>query len=132
MKLNLPMIAKLDRDDLAKLHETKDFQVALSIYAREQGWRVQYFRKTAVEGKGGNWVGIGPKGWPDLFMVRGEKAIVAELKSEIGTATAEQKEWLAALGEVPGIDTYLWRPRDAAEAIERLASSGASQLETSE
>lgn len=49
------------------------------------------------------------KGFPDLFMVRAERAIAAELKSATGRSTAEQDAWLCAL-EGAGIETHLWRP----------------------
>lgn len=48
-------------------------------------------------------------GFPDLFLVRRERAIAAELKSERGKATADQELWLAALSGA-GIEAYLWRP----------------------
>ena len=51
-------------------------------------------------------------GWPDLFMVRGPRALAVELKSDTGKVTWQQTAWLGDLGRVPGIETGLWRPAD--------------------
>jgi hypothetical protein len=51
-------------------------------------------------------------GWPDLVMVRDGRLILAELKTERGRVSVEQKRWLAALSLVVGVEVYLWRPSD--------------------
>lgn len=51
-------------------------------------------------------------GWPDLCLCRGKRLICAELKSTKGRLTPEQKEWLAALGQVPSVEVYCWKPAD--------------------
>jgi hypothetical protein len=56
-------------------------------------------------------------GWPDLFLVRGVKALVAELKVGNNRCTREQERWLTDL-EATGIEAQRWRP-DAWEEIER-------------
>lgn len=48
-----------------------------------------------------------PSGFPDLFMVRGSRAVAAELKIWPNKPTLAQLEWLAALAEA-GIETYVW------------------------
>ena len=53
-----------------------------------------------------------PAGFPDLVLVRPPRVIFAELKSETGTATTAQDEWLDTLRQCPGVETYLWRPSD--------------------
>lgn len=58
-------------------------------------------------------------GFPDLFLVRGERAIAAELKRMHGRYRAGQEDWLAALAGVPGIESYTWRPADIV-VIERI------------
>jgi len=50
------------------------------------------------------------KGFPDLVMVR-ERVVFAELKTDRGTASAEQQEWLRRLKRA-GAEVYLWRPAD--------------------
>jgi hypothetical protein len=57
-------------------------------------------------------------GWPDLAMTRAgtlnnpARLVLAELKSTKGRLTLEQMDWLAALGQVPHVETYCWRPAD--------------------
>lgn len=59
------------------------------------------------------------RGWPDLAMVRPPRLVLAELKSEAGVVSADQQYVLDLLGQVPGIECYLWRPSDLDE-IARL------------
>lgn len=59
-------------------------------------------------------------GWPDLFMVRGETLIVAELKSDRGQVTDEQLDWLSALQQVKRVMVVVWRPRSEAVVEEVL------------
>ena len=74
------------------------------------GWRSAHFRpamtahgwRTAVSGDG--------KGWPDLILVRCDRLIAAELKSERGVLSAEQRVWLDVLGAVA--EVHVWRPAD--------------------
>lgn len=49
-------------------------------------------------------------GFPDLVMVRAGVLLLAELKTETGRPTADQRRWLAALSAVPGVTVRLWRP----------------------
>lgn len=51
------------------------------------------------------------KGFPDLCMVRGDRLIFAEVKTEKGPVTPEQKEWLEELRKTKN-EVYLWRPSD--------------------
>lgn len=60
-----------------------------------------------------------PSGYPDLTMVR-ERVIWAELKSDKGTVSPDQHEWLTALTNA-GCECYVWKPGDEAE-IERILS----------
>lgn len=48
-------------------------------------------------------------GFPDLVLVRGDRVLFRELKTEKGRATPAQKTWLAAL-TAAGMDAGLWRP----------------------
>ena len=56
-------------------------------------------------------------GFPDLVLVRPPRLIFAELKSSKGKLTVEQKEWLAVLALIPGVEVYIWKPEDLQEAI---------------
>ena len=51
-----------------------------------------------------------PAGFPDVVLVRPPRVIFAELKSDTGKLTKEQRTWIEALlfcGEA-----YVWRPKD--------------------
>jgi hypothetical protein len=52
-----------------------------------------------------------PSGFPDLTLVRAERLVFAELKTERGKLSPSQKTWLERLGRVPGAEVYgPWRP----------------------
>lgn len=83
----------------------KQFQAQVEQLARMQGWLVYHtYRSTRS-----------PAGFPDLFMVRGQIAIAAELKAGRGVTTSAQREWLRELSEA-GIFAALWRPGAAPRA----------------
>jgi hypothetical protein len=60
-------------------------------------------------------------GLPDLILVRPPRVIFAELKSEHGRLTPAQRQTLERLMECPGVETYVWRPRDARDIWNILA-----------
>lgn len=116
---NLQIVAAMDMTALRDIKE-HDFSVAVREFAESNGWLVEYRYRSATKLANGQWRGTGPKGFPDMFMARGERAVAIELKAESGRTTPEQRKWLSVLAETP-VEQYLWKPRDAAEAIERLA-----------
>jgi len=61
------------------------------------------------------------KGWPDLFLFRGSRLIVAELKSEKGRVSPEQQEWLDLFRQIPGVEVFVWKPSDWPEILKVLA-----------
>lgn len=63
-------------------------------------------------------------GFPDLVLVRPGRLVLAELKTETGQPTTEQRQWLADLATVEGphVAARLWRPSDM-DAIERELSA---------
>lgn len=68
-------------------------------YAALRGWLVYHtFDSSRSE-----------PGFPDLVLVRGERLIFAELKSERGKPTPAQGRWALAL-QAAGQRVYLWRP----------------------
>jgi hypothetical protein len=71
-------------------------------------WTEKGYR-SAVQGSG--------VGWPDLILVRDGKLLVRELKSDHGTLSDAQREWLGRLSTA-GLDTGIWRPCDF-DLIER-------------
>ena len=68
-------------------------------------------------------------GYPDRTLVR-ERIIFAELKTDSGRPTAEQRDWLDRLARAGG-EVYLWRPRDLPD-IGRLLSGAYAFLPASD
>lgn len=58
-------------------------------------------------------------GFPDLVLVRDERLLFAELKTDVGRVAPAQRDWLAAL-EATGVEVYVWRPKDWNQIIETL------------
>lgn len=78
------------------------------------------------------WISVkSAAGYPDCTLVRGDRLIYAELKGERGKVTAAQRAWLAALGGVPGVEVYVWRPESwlsgEIEATLRPAAPGTQE-----
>lgn len=94
------------------------FQATVLDYAKLRNWRVHHVRP-ARTAKGWRTPIQGDPGFPDLLMVRGTELIVAELKSDRGTLSDDQKLWLHCLGAAC-VETYVWRPRDFPEIERRL------------
>jgi len=60
------------------------------------------------------------RGWPDVALLRGDRLLLIELKTETGQPTPEQAEWLELLEQVPGVEAYLWKPSDFDDIAEIL------------
>ncbi len=86
-----------------------DFQAQVVDLAELRGWDVT---QNSI---------LSPKGCPDLFMQRRERLVAAELKSEKGRLTAEQRVWLSYLTASRGVDVYVWRPSNWNQVEEALA-----------
>jgi len=82
-------------------------------------WRVAHFRPGMT--KRGRWVTAmsGNIGFFDLVLIGKSRTIFAELKSAKGKLTEDQKEWIARARECPGVETYVWYPKDI-EMIESI------------
>ena len=98
----------------------KELRTSIVRAARQFGWRV-YFTWTSMHS---------PAGFPDLCMVRGNRLIFAELKTETGKVSPDQQAWLDDLDALYACDrvgdpmqrveVYLWRPADIDEAYRIL------------
>ena len=88
----------------------RDFQAQVVELAKLFGWRIAHFRP-APSAKGWRTPMIGHPGWPDLVLLRPPRLILAELKST-SKVRPEQQEWLDQLGQVPGVESHVWRPAD--------------------
>ena len=53
--------------------------------------------------------------------------IFAELKRETGTLEPEQRLWLEALRGCPGVEVYVWKPRDLQD-IRRILGGADTKL----
>lgn len=85
-----------------------DWQRRVMDTARIAGFRCAHFR--AAIDRSGRWSTPmeGDKGVPDLILAKGGRVLLAELKSDRGKPTVEQRAWLEALGD----HGRLWRPAD--------------------
>lgn len=61
-----------------------------------------------------------PAGWPDLVLVRGDRIIFAELKTDSGKLRPAQEDWLDALSRVRRVTVRVWRPQDWPEIEQAL------------
>lgn len=86
----------------------KEFQKSVKSLAYALGWLTYHTfdsRRSDV-------------GFPDLVLVKDDRLIFAELKSEKGKLTIKQDMWLQAL-DYTDVETYVWRPSDL-PAIARI------------
>src|SRR5688572_13005109 len=99
----------------------KELRQSLVRAAREFGWRV-YFTWSSMHS---------PAGFPDLCMVRGDRLLFAELKTDKGKVTPEQQAWQDALTASGRAEVYLWRPSDLDDAYKVLLMELGRTNETS-
>ena len=96
----------------------KDFTNYVIEFAHLHGWHVAHF--PPIHTASGHWltaVKADGKGWPDLVLVRGDRLIIAELKTE-SQLSDEQIVWLSKFMGA-GVTTYVWMPEDL-DAIHKL------------
>lgn len=91
-------------------------------------WHVHHARP-AMTGRGWRTPIQGHAGWPDLALAKRGRLVLAELKAEAGQVRPEQREWLAILGTVPGVEVYCWRPSDWPTVL-RVIGDGRAQEAT--
>lgn len=106
----------------------KQFEAQVKDLAKIFGWKYYH-----------TWRSIhSPAGFPDCVLVRPPRLIFAELKSEKGSVSEKQQEWLDILkacqerpkdfaleyaekrGYVLIPEVYIWRPDDIEEIVECL------------
>lgn len=87
------------------------FQERVVRYAESRGWSWLHIPRSMVRG-GWRTQAVGPlaKGWPDLLLVRGAEARAAELKTDTGDLSDDQRRVHRMLGRAIPVD--VWRPRD--------------------
>jgi len=85
--------------------------------ARWLGWRIMHQRPARTNNSWRTAI-MGHAGFPDIIALRGNRRLMAELKSAKGKVTVEQNDWLQAAREA-GFETFIWKPKDIDE-IERI------------
>lgn len=98
--------------DLARLYAWRCLHIRPAM--SRHGWR------TPLQGDG--------VGWPDLLLIRAERVLAVELKSDRGSLTPDQAAWLDVL-YTAGVETALWRRRDwqSGHILAALQHDGARQ-----
>ena len=83
----------------------KDFQNTVIELAELHGWIVYHVANVKHHLRARSSVGF-----PDLVAVRPPRVIFAELKTEKGKVTPDQRIWFRALLDSGKVEVYLWRP----------------------
>jgi len=73
-------------------------QAALEEHLRAAGWRFYHAWNSQHSAPG----------FPDVIALRGDRVLVAEIKTAKGRVSREQRAWLAAF-ELTGVEAHLWR-----------------------
>ena len=107
------MLNLLDKKAINNISE-KEFMKLITDYAREHNWKFHHCNDMSrcsgdLDGR------YSGRGFADLVMARNGEIIVAELKSENGSISKAQMEWIR---EYPA--TEIWRPSMAGYIMERL------------
>jgi len=95
--------------DPVTLITESDFTKQVIDLARLYHWKVAHFRAAMTKHGWRTPVQADGKGFPDLVLVRKNRLIFAELKSEKGKMSHEQIEWACALRDSLG-EVHDWRP----------------------
>lgn len=103
----------------------KEFQNQVMDMAKDLDWMRMHTRPAMRQSGGWSTPIQGEKGWPDIVLVRGPRMILAELKSESGRLSDEQRAWGERLRHVAdasgGALIYaVWRPSDLQQIAELL------------
>ena len=80
----------------------KELRLNLEKLAKLLGWRYYFTYRSRRS----------PPGFLDFELVKGDRLIKAELKSDVGRPTEEQHAWIRAYLDTPHVEVYLWRPSD--------------------
>ncbi len=99
----------------------REFQDQIVELGHLYHWQIAHFRPARkLDGSWATPVSADGKGWPDLVLVRGDRVIFAEAKSENGKLSQEQREWLDLLKATKGVEVYLWKPSIFEDIVELL------------
>lgn len=102
-----PCVVQRDAPKATETEWQQTVEQALTAY----GWSWMHVRRT--RGKGGGWTtSTSSPGWPDLVALRGGLVLGIELKSETGSPTDDQLEWLARFARLVGGRGWIVTPAD--------------------
>lgn len=92
-----------------------DLQTSIIELAHFYGWKCAHFRSVKVTKKDGStfWqtpVAADGEGFPDLILVRRNRVLAVELKSERGKPDPAQREWLHIFMLTRRVETFIWKP----------------------
>lgn len=101
----------------------REFQASVLTYARMMGWKAFHDNATNAPRRcsGCGSTRALPRnapGMPDLILIRRPRIVWAELKSERGRLSDDQKAWIEEL-RASGQAVYVWRPSSWQE-VERV------------
>lgn len=98
----------------------KDFARQVEMILDAYGWVWKH--DEPARRQSGRWATAmkGMKGFPDYIAVREDRVVLAELKSEKGRLSPEQKTWISAFQETQKVEVYVWRPGDLLQIAEIL------------
>ena len=103
----------------------KDFMAQVIDVAHANHWLCAHFRPAMMAN--GHWVTAvqaDGKGYPDLTLVKPPRVLFVEVKGDDGRMSPEQVVWIGNLKSCPGVETYVWRQKDADEVISVLSKGG--------
>jgi hypothetical protein len=83
------------------------------------GWRC-YHPRPARTLRGWKTALQGSPGYVDLTLCRPPRLIMAEIKRPGDAPTMDQRLWLEQLAQVPGVEVFLWFPKDWDSIIQVL------------
>ncbi len=96
-----------------------EWQAQIIEISQRLGWMVAHFRPARTKDGWATPVSADGKGFPDLIMLKGERMIVIECKSEKGKVSPEQTVWLEAFAKVTR-NVHTLRPSEWDELLEIL------------
>ncbi len=97
----------------------KDFGSQVEYLLSLFGWRWTHSRPARTD-KGWRTAISGDAGFEDYVAVRPPRVAFIELKSETGKEPEAQAHWRKLLEQCPGVERYLFRPRDLPEIVKVL------------
>lgn len=87
----------------------KEYQRDIQLHLQRHGW-LDYHPRVSFYDR---------PGFPDIVAIRPPRVIFAEIKTDKGRLSPAQEEYKRQLEACPGVEYYIWRPRDW-EMVKRI------------